>query len=288
MDYVFHVLVFVCIYGTLAVSLNAVVGVTGMLSIVHAALWGVGAYTSALLSIHVQLPFVLSLPAAAAASALVAAAIALPALRLNDDYFAMATFGFQMIVYYVLNGWIAVTRGPMGLPGIPRANMFGYEIATPGSFLVLAATVFALSLMAFSVALRSAFGRTLRGIREDEVFVESLGKNVMQHKFLAFVGAAAFAGLAGGLYAHYVTFIDPSSFTVLESILVISMVIVGGSGTLWGPVLGAMVLVIVPELLRFSGLPAGAAANLRQMIYGGLLVLFMMVRPYGLLGRRRN
>jgi branched-chain amino acid transport system permease protein len=130
----------------------------------------------------------------------------------------------------------------------------------------------------------SPFGRVLRAIREDETFAQSLAKNTTAYKVTAFCVSAALAASAGSLYAHYVTYIDPTSFTVMESILVISMVIIGGAGSRWGPLIGAIALVTFPELLRLVGLPASVAANLRQILYGSLLVVMMMLRPRGLVG----
>lgn len=130
----------------------------------------------------------------------------------------------------------------------------------------------------------SPFGRVLKAIREDEVFAQALGKNVASYKVLVFVIGAGMAALAGTMYAYYISFIDPTSFTVMESIFIISIVIIGGSGSLWGPVAGSVILVLLPELLRSIGLPSALAANLRQMIYGGMLIAFMMWRPKGLLG----
>jgi branched-chain amino acid transport system permease protein len=134
---------------------------------------------------------------------------------------------------------------------------------------------------------RAPFGRVLRAIREDEVFTQSLGKSVTGFKVKAFVIGAALAAVAGSLYAIYITFIDPTSFTVQESIFMLAIVIVGGAGNLWGSVIGAVVLVSLPELLRFVGLPSAIAANVRQILYGGLLVVMMLWRPQGLLGEYR-
>ncbi len=131
----------------------------------------------------------------------------------------------------------------------------------------------------------SPFGRVMHAIREDEVVAKSLGKNTLRFKITVFAVSAALAAMAGSLYAHYISYIDPTSFTVMESILVIAMVIIGGAGSLWGPLIGAFVLVMLPEGLRFLGLPSAVAANLRQIIYGSLLVVMMMVRPRGLVGR---
>jgi branched-chain amino acid transport system permease protein len=284
MDYLFHILVFIGIYGILAGSLNLVAGITGMLSITHAAFFGVGAYATALLSLHAQTPFLFNLFAGSAVSVLVSVVVIVPSLRLNDDYFAMATFGFQMILFSIFNNWIEVTRGPMGLPGIPKATLFGHELSLPLSCFVTIAILGALSFFVFRLISVSSFGRILRAIREDEVFVQSLGKNVWLNKMLIFIVAAAFAGLAGGFYAQYITFINPTSFTVLESILLISMVIIGGAGNIWGSIIGTAFLIILPEALRFLGMPSAIAANMRQIIYGAMLVLCMLYRPQGFLG----
>lgn len=217
-------------------------------------------------------------------AAILGVIIAFPSIRIHDDYFVIATFGFQMIVYSIFNNWVALTRGPLGVPGIPVPSLFGLAIDNHWKFLLLSA-IFA--LLAYSLVHKlvgSPYGRVLKAIREDEVFAESLGKNVNSYKIQVFVIGGALASVAGNFYAHYITFIDPTSFTILESILVISMVIIGGAGSLRGPVLGAVVLVILPEALRFIGLPSAVAANLRQIFYGSLLVLMMLYRPQGLVG----
>jgi branched-chain amino acid transport system permease protein len=145
----------------------------------------------------------------------------------------------------------------------------------------------ALSFWVLCRLVRAPFGRVLRAIREDEVFTQSFGKSVTGFKVKAFVISAALAAVAGSLYAVYITFIDPTSFTVQESIFMLAIVIVGGAGNLWGSVIGAVVLVALPELLRFVGLPSAIAANVRQILYGGLLVVMMLWRPQGLLGEYR-
>lgn len=251
----------------------------------HAAFYGLGAYTSALITLHFGAPFLLSTLMGMMAAALISLFISLPSLRLHDDYFVIATFGFQMIIFGVLNNWMDVTRGPLGIPGIPQPAIFGWVIRSQIGFVVLSSL---LAIFAYSIVYRlsaSPFGRVLRAVREDEIFAQSLGKNTLWFKVLAFAISAALAASAGSLYAHYITFIDPTSFTIMESILVISMVIIGGAGSPWGPLIGALILVILPEALRFVGFPSTVAANLRQIIYGILLVLMIILRPRGLVGR---
>lgn len=172
----------------------------------------------------------------------------------------------------------------MGLRGIPKPTILGLQVSSKVGFLILVGIFCALTLWVTCRIVRSPFGRVLKAIREDEVFAQTAGKNVTSHKVIVFVIGAGMAAVAGVMYAHYVRFIDPTSFTVMESIFILSIVIIGGAGSLWGPVIGAVVLVVLPELLRFIGLPSSVAANLRQIIYGGLLVAFMMWRPQGFLG----
>lgn len=285
MDYLFHILVLIGIYSVLTVSLDILVGRMGLLSIAHAAFYGVGAYTSALLAVHWGWPFLLTVPAAMVLAAAVSLTVSLPSLRLHGDYFVIATFGFQMILFSVFNNWMDLTRGPLGIPGIPQPVIFGWVVNNNVEFAILAGVFAILAYIVVGLIVTSPLGRVLHAIREDEVFAKACGKSTVRFKVLAFAVSSALAGMAGALYAHYITYIDPTSFTVMESILVLSMVIIGGAGSMWGPLVGAVVLVTLPEALRFVGLPTAEAANLRQIIYGALLVVMMMARPQGLVGR---
>jgi len=283
-DYVLHVLVLIAIYTILSVSLNLLSGYTGLLSVAHAALFGVGSYIAALLALNFHANFLLGLVCAAAGTALVGVIVAAPSLRVHDDYFVLATFAFQVIAFSVMNNWVGLTGGPMGLPGIPEPKMLGFTIHSHTGFLILTAAFATLATLLASRLVRAPFGRVLKAIREDEVFAQSLGKNVMRCKLHVFVIGGVLAAVAGTLYAHYITFIDPTSFTVQESIFMLAIVIVGGSGSIPGSVLGAVLLVSLPEALRFLGLPSSIAANVRQILYGALLVACMMFRPQGILG----
>ena len=279
-----HILILIGIYVILSVSLNLIAGYTGLLSIAHAAFYGVGAYVAALMALNLHSPFIVNIICAVILCGLLGALVGIPSLRIRDDYFVIATFAFQVITFSVLNNWVSFTGGPMGLPGIPQPTIFGLQISSHIGFLTLVGVFCALTLRVTHKIVRSPFGRVLKAIREDEVFAQAAGKNVAAYKVLVFVIGAGMAAVAGVMYAHYISFIDPTSFTVMESIFIISIVIIGGAGSLWGPVVGAVVLVTLPELLRFLGLPSSVAANLRQIIYGGLLVAFMMWRPRGFLG----
>jgi branched-chain amino acid transport system permease protein len=284
MEYLLHILIIIGIYVILSVSLNLIAGYTGLLSLAHAVFFGVGAYVAALMALRLNSPFLLNLPCAVILSGLLGALV-WPTLRIHDDYFVIATFAFQVIAFSVFNNWVSFTLGPMGLPGIPQPTIFGLTISSHLGFLLLIGFLCALIIWISHRIVQSPFGRVLKAIREDEVFAQAAGKNVAAYKVLIFVIGAGMAAIAGVMYAYYISFIDPTSFTVMESIFILSIVIIGGAGSLWGPVIGAVVLVLLPELLRFIGLPISVAANVRQILYGGLLVAFMMWRPHGFLGK---
>jgi len=287
MEYLLHILVITGIYIILTLSLNLVVGYTGLAALGHAGFACVGAYTSALLALHFGLSPWLGLIIGACVAAILGVVVGVPSLRLKGDYLALATFGLGVIVYSVAKNWVSLTRGPMGLPGIPGFSVFGYQLSSIWAYLILVTVFVFLTYFVVRRIVNSPFGRILRGIREDETATLAMGKNVNKYKILVFVIGAFFAGIAGSLYAHYITFIDPSSFTVMESITILLMVVFGGMGSLAGSFVGASVLVIFPELLRFLGMPSSVAAPLRQMIYGLLLIILMLKRPQGLLGRYR-
>ena len=285
MEYLIHILIIAGIYIILTLSLNLIVGYTGLPALGHAAFSCIGAYTSSLLALKFGISPWIGLFAGAVFAALLGIIIAYPSIRLKGDYFALATFGFGIIVYSIAKNWISLTRGPMGLPGIPSFSLFGYEITKTWQYLIIVLVFTLITIFILRRIVNSPFGRVLKSIREDEIASESLGKNTTKYKLMVFIIGAFFAGIAGSLYAHYITFIDPSSFTVMESITVLLMVIFGGMGSISGSIIGAMVLVIFPELLRFLGLPSSIAAEVRQMIYGLLLIVLMIKRPQGLFGK---
>ena len=287
MAYILHILVITGIFTILSVGLNLIVGYTGIPSLGHAAFSCVGAYTSSLLALRLGISPWIGLLLGACTAAVIGMLIGLPSLRIKDDYLALTTFGLGLIVYSIAKNWTGLTRGPMGLPGIPGFSLFGFQLSSAGTFLLLVIAITALTYFVIGRIVNSPFGRILRAIREDETATLAMGKNVARYKIIVFVIGAFFAGIAGSLYAHYITFIDPSSFTVMESITILLMVVFGGMGNLWGSLIGAAVLIIFPELLRFLGLPSSVAAPLRQMLYGLLLIVLMLYRPQGILGKFR-
>jgi len=287
MEYLLHILLIAGIYVILTLSLNLIVGYTGLPALGHAAFSCIGAYTSSLLALNMGLSPWIGLMIGACVAALSGAIIGYPAVRLKGDYLALATFGMGVIVYSIAKNWVSLTRGPMGLPGIPGFSVFSFQLSEIWSYLLLVLVFVILTIFVINRIVDSPFGRILRSIREDEIASEALGKDTTRHKLLVFIIGAFFAGIAGSLYAHYITFIDPSSFTVMESITILLMVIFGGMGSISGSVAGAVILVIFPELLRFLGMPSAIAAPMRQMIYGLLLVVLMLKRPQGIMGAYR-
>lgn len=285
MNYLFHLLTMISLYAILGLSLNLVVGYSGMLSLCHAAFYGIGAYTSTLLLMNAGWSFPASLGASVVLAGVIAYLISIPLIRFQGDFFVLATLGFQMIVFSILYNWIAVTKGPYGIPGVPRPDLWGLKIVSTPSFLVFSCL---LTLLVAGVALRlakSPYGRTLQAVRDDELAALSLGKDVMRFKRSSFLIAGSLAAVAGVLFASYASYIDPSSFTLDESVFILCIVVIGGAGTFQGPIIGALILVLLPEILRFLHMPDAIAANARQAIYGLLLVLIMRFRPQGIAGK---
>lgn len=285
MDLFLHLCIMILIYIIFALSLNLEVGYTGLFNFGHVAFFGIGAYASALLTLH-HVPFELSLLIALAMAGSWGFLLSLPNLRLRGDYFGIATLGFGEIIRMIFQNEVWLTKGPMGLPGISKPILFSYRFATLPQYFLLALGFAIITFLVLRIILRSPFGRVLRAIREDEVATEALGKNVFRFRIKSFVIGSFFAGLAGTLWGHYITFISPGDFTLLETILVLLIIVLGGKGTEWGPVIGAVLLIFFQESLRFLRLPAEYTrylAPLQQMIFGGLLVLLMIFRPEGII-----
>ena len=285
MEYILHIVIMICIYMVLVLSANLPVGMANLLTMCQAAFYGIGAYIGTFFLMQFDLPFIVLAILVMGFTGLFSFIISYASVKLKNDYFILGTLGFQMIAYTILYNWTDVTRGPYGIPGIPSIKFFGLvEVKGVYGYFVLALAVAAIAIWLFKIIKSSPFGRVLKAMRSDELSVRALGRNTTLLKVQTFFISAAFSGLAGLIYASYVSYIDPTSFTLDESIFIITALFIGGIGNVKGPVLGAVFVVILPELLRFVGLPDAVAANLRQIIYGLALVAVMFVRPQGLLG----
>jgi branched-chain amino acid transport system permease protein len=278
-------MVVICIFTVLAESLALVSGEAGVLSVAHGAFFGIGAYATALGSVTAHWPFLAGPAVGVLIAAAVAIVISIPSLRVRGDYFVILTFGFQIILSNTFAGWFSLTRGPLGIPGIPRPTILGWTPVSSTDFLLPVLVLAVAVHIVFLRVRRSPFGRVLRAIRGDEDLAEALGKNTLRFKVTTFALSAGLAALAGTAYAYYFTFVDPTAFTFTQSILVVSMVIVGGAGSAYGPSIGAVILVLLPEALRFVGLPSAVAAEVQQVLYGVVLVSVLVYRPRGLVGQ---
>lgn len=277
MEYILHILIMILLYVMLTQSLTLTAGYSGLISLAHAGFYGIGAYASAILSVNYGFPFLATLPLAMLISGLIAVIVSVIALRTVDDYFIIITLGIQVVAFSVMNNWMGLTNGPLGIPGIPAVSIFGFVFNSKISFLILTVILTALVFYILRNITKSPFGRILIALSEDEIFTKSLGKKVYQAKVAGFTLGAMFAAIPGALYAHYISYIDPTSFTVNESIFILSIVIIGGMKNLWGSAIAAAVLVILPQALTFIGMPGSIAANMRQIIYG-LALVFMMFK----------
>lgn len=284
MEYLVHLLIIVSIYAILAVSLNLVVGFAGLLSVTHAGFYGIGAYASAVLLTKQGLSFWSALGCAMLITMVSAYLIGLVTSKLKGDLYALATIGFNSIVFTILLNWESVTRGPLGIPGIPRPALGGSVFTDNVDYLFLCVILLVIVYGISHFITTSAFGRALKAIREDELASQVFGYNTNYFKLTIFTISAGLAAVAGALYASYISYIDPSTFTILESVFLLAMIILGGLANLKGSLLGAIFLVLLPEALRFVGFPTEIAAQMRQVVYGLLLILLMLYRPQGLFG----
>ncbi len=275
--YALHLAILAGIYIILTISLNLIIGYAGQVSLGHAAFYGIGAYASALVSLHWHFPFGAAALAALLVSGLCGLALGLPTLRLKEDYLAIVTLGFGVIVDLVFLN-LEITGGPDGLPGIPPPSFFGLSFRPAGLFLLIVTVAVVLVLLLTWRLVESYHGRALRAIRDHETTAQVMGINTPAYKIVIFTLAAALAGFAGSLYAHYITFINPETFGLHTSILILAMVVLGGMGSILGSVLGAVILTILPEMLRQTH-------GYQDLIYGGLLVGLLILRPEGILGR---
>ena len=275
--YYIQVLIFIGIYSILALSLNLLNGYVGLLSIGHAAFYGIGAYASAKLVMEVGLPFPLAMLGSGFIAGVFGYLIAKPTLRLSGIYMTLATLGFNMIFFLVLQNWMSFTNGPLGIMDIPPPSIFGYVIESRIQYYYLIFFLVLLTIGSMHRLMTCRFGRALVGIRENELAAEAMGVHTTRYKIQAFVLAAFYAGIAGSYYAHFIKYISPDSFYIYESFILLAMLAFGGQGNLIGPVVGAAILIIIPEVFRFL-------QEYRMLVYGSVLVIMMLVRRQGLLG----
>ena len=275
--YHLHVVIMAGIFTILALSLNLLLGYAGQLSLGHAAFFGIGAYTSALLALRLEWPFWLGLPGAAAVAGLAGWAIGRLALRVRGAYFVLVTISFAGVISLVSVNWMELTNGPLGLPGVPAPALAGLSFRTKFAYYYLVLAAAAGSYLVCHRLVGSRLGRAFLALRENEPLAESVGVDPTRTLVLAAVVSAAMAGVAGGLYAHYTRFVSPEVFLFSYTVTMVIMVVAGGKGTLAGPVVGAVLFTVLPEALREA-----MAWQWQMLAYGVLLVLLVFFLPRGI------
>jgi branched-chain amino acid transport system permease protein len=265
------------IFAIAVLGLYFVLGMTGQLSLAQAAFFGLGAYTSALLSLHLGFPVWVNIPIAIVVAAIFGVLLGIPSLKLSGHYLAMTTIGFGIILNLVFFNWRPVTGGADGLPGIPPTSLFGISLRHPGLFFYVVWVCFALAVFVAARVRRSRLGRGLNAIRENELAAEAVGVDSTRYKVAAFTLSGAYGGMAGALWTHLALFIAPETFGFDVSVTMLAMVVIGGSTTVAGSVIGAFLLTTLPEFLRFL-------QNSYFAVYGAAIILMMVFMPDGIAG----
>ena len=282
-NYGMRIIIYIGLYIVLALGLNVVMGFTGLLNIGHAAFYAVGAYTTAILMVKYGMSFWLTIPVGMFFGVLLGIIIGFPTLRVRDDYLAIVTLGFGEIIYIVANNWMGLTRGPRGIPGIPSPTIgfSGFQMVI-GSYPAYYYLILTFVFITIYVCVRtrdSRVGLAWMAIREDEDVAAVMGINLVYYKTMAFGFSAALGALAGSFFAVFQNFVSPNSFTILESVIIVTIPILGGLGSIPGTILGAIVMIGAPELFR-------ATSEYRMVILGAFMVVMMIVRPQGLFGKK--
>ncbi|MGD9323469.1 MAG: branched-chain amino acid ABC transporter permease [Desulfobacterales bacterium] len=282
-NYAMRIIIYIGLYIVLALGLNVVMGFTGLLNIGHAAFYAVGAYTTAILMVNYGMSFWLTIPAGMFFGVLLGIVLGFPTLRVRDDYLAIVTLGFGQIVYITANNCMGLTRGPRGIPGIPapRLGFSDFQIVLesyPAYYYLILLFIF-ITIYACVRLRDSRVGLAWMAIREDEDVAAVMGINLVYYKTMAFGFSAALGALAGSFFAVFQSFVSPNSFTILESVIIITIPILGGLGSIPGTIIGAIVMIGGPELFR-------AASEYRMVIMGAFMVSMMIVRPQGLFGKK--
>ena len=284
MQYFYSLLVLIGIYVTLSASFNLIIGNGGLISIAHPIFFALGAYTAAILGINLDLPVLLSIAAGMVVAMGCSFALSLPALRISGDYLLIASIGFQLGLVQIIKN-IDITGGAGGLGNIPSV-LSGQtrDIVFAFGSLAMAAGV----VLAIRWIIQSPYGRAITAMRDDELAFVSLGRSAMNIKLVIFALGSGFAGLAGGVYAYYYLYLSPDQFEILQSATILTMVVVGGMGSTLGPVVGGVLLLALPQAITFLHLPPNIMGPLQGMIFTLLVLVFLFVRPQGLISTKRR
>jgi ABC-type branched-subunit amino acid transport system permease subunit len=287
-EYFVHLAILICLYAILAQAFNLIFGLGGLFNLAHVASFALGAYATGLASTELGSGFVVCVVLSVLVSALFSLLLGAIALRLYHDYFAIGTLAFASVVSALLINWKSLTRGVLGISGIPRPEIFGISFDENLNFLALIFCCAILSNLLLYFLFRSPFGRLLKAQAESLHACLALGRDVRAVKVASFAVASGFAGLAGTFFAYYLSYIDPSSFALREMIFVLTIAIVGKPGSFWGCLAATIFLVLLPEPLRFLDIPAHILGPMRQMIYALILFLVILLRRDSLFPAQRT
>ncbi|MCB1751221.1 MAG: branched-chain amino acid ABC transporter permease [Gammaproteobacteria bacterium] len=279
-----NILITALMYVMLGLGLNIVVGLAGLLDLGYVAFYAVGAYSYALLNYHFDVGFWMALPIGALLAAMFGVLLGFPVLRLRGDYLAIVTLGFGEIIRLILENWNEFSQGPSGISNIPRPGFFGVELSLESAILYLYYIMIAMVIFTIFVVNRlqdSRIGRAWVALREDEIACQAMGIDKRKTKLTAFALGATWAGMVGVIFAAKTTFINPASFTFLESAIILCIVVLGGMGSIFGVIVGALVLILLPEYLR-------ALSDYRMLAFGAVLVTMMIFRPQGVVANIRR
>ncbi len=284
MEYFVSMVVLIGIYIILASSFNLIIGFGGLVSIAHPIFYALGAYTTGLLAIHFQLHPVLAVMAGGAVAFCSSIMLSLPSLRISGDYLLITSIGFQLGMLEIIKH-LSFTGGASGLGNIPNVVEGSSRSAV---FAIISCSIAAVVVLIIRWLLNGPYGRAISAMRDDELAFSALGRNAMMIKLVLFAIGSGFAGIAGGIYAYYFQYISPDQFEIMQSAMLLTMVVVGGMGSQMGPVVGAVLLLLLPQAISFMNLPPSFMASLQGLIFTTLMIVFLFWRPQGLISPKQH
>lgn len=280
--HIFTILILIGLYCIITIGMSLLIGYAGQISLGHAAFFGIGAYTSGILTVKAAMSPWIAMLIGIILTFLIAYLVGIPILKLQGHFLALATLGLNVIIYILINGLSELTGGAIGLNGIPVLNLFGMNLGNPLYFYYFVWAIVGLIIIFSENIIRSHVGRLLRSIHDSEIATQTLGVNVAKYKVSIFAISAAYGSLAGSLYAHFITFISPPTFNINFSILLLVMVMIGGSRSIWGAILGTGVIMFLQELIRtLSQNYFHVSGPIELVFYGLIIVVMMMFVPTG-------
>ena len=285
MNYFYHIVIMFEIYFLLALSANQIMGNSGLFSLAQAVFYGVGAYTTAICATKLNINYGLILLIVIINSVLISLLYNYIATKVREFFFSVATLALQIMVFSIMYNWYGVTNGSYGISGISTPKIGGLQINNIYEFCILYSVMLAIVYLIYKQFLKTPISNLIKATRDDQIAILSLGKSPKYYKRISIAISAIMAGIAGSMYASYSSYIDPTSFTFDESVLIVSIVLIGGIATIKGSFFGVLIYILIPEILKFIQLPDSIAANTRMIIFGIILILIIRFKPKGIFGK---